>query len=106
MSPRRTLFTIFVICALIGSVTVILLGALYKIQSWENPQWLPTEINILTIGTGSFLLTVLMAVVVYAAIASGKSTKLSNEDALELNDIPRQPAEVNAHAHRDEQGLL
>ncbi len=31
---------------------IVMLGALYKIQSWENPSWLPEGWDLITIGLG------------------------------------------------------
>ncbi|MEO0732709.1 MAG: gliding motility protein GldL [Bacteroidota bacterium] len=31
---------------------IVMLGALYKIQSWENPAWLPEGWDLITIGLG------------------------------------------------------
>ena len=85
----KTLFSIVAaVCLFIGP-QALLLGALYRIQSWEMPQLGGMHLDLIVVGV---LVTAGGAAALFARNIVGRATK---EDRLELDDhrITKSPVE-------------
>ena len=76
------------IALIIYGGSLVLLGALYKIQSWENPSMLPWD--MLTIG----LATTAVGLIAYFAASAAQQPPAAEKERLELQDLPEEKSEA------------
>ncbi|MEM1357702.1 MAG: gliding motility protein GldL [Bacteroidota bacterium] len=90
---------------------IVMLGALYKIQSWENPGWLPEGWDLITIGLGvEAFLFLLLGVLgpepdyYWDKLYPGLSKYDANIQPLAAGEISNGPAALNGEVVEQQLG--
>ncbi|MEM9260919.1 MAG: gliding motility protein GldL [Bacteroidota bacterium] len=90
---------------------IVMLGALYKIQSWENPGWLPEGWDLITIGLGvEAFLFLLLGVLgpepdyYWDKLYPGLSKYDANIQPLAAGEISSGPAALNGEVVEQQLG--
>lgn len=90
---------------------IVMLGALYKIQSWENPAWLPEGWDLITIGLGvEAFLFLLLGVLgpepdyYWDKLYPGLSKYDANLQPLAAGEISNGPAALNGEVVEQQLG--
>lgn len=68
MNTWKTTFPKIIAFAVVWSSLLILLGSLYKIQSWQSPAWLPLNTDMTLLGVTGMYLSAFVGIVGFVAI--------------------------------------